>query len=79
MSKCPDCKQEMLEARTCLIEEDELGKRDNEYFDVNVRCHDCGIINMKGNFHHPGCDIERCSKCGGQKLGDDCVLKMQIN
>ncbi|MFO1110331.1 MAG: hypothetical protein U1E61_14180 [Bradyrhizobium sp.] len=33
-------------------------------------CHDCGAI--KGQFHVPGCDVERCPKCGGQSIACDC-------
>jgi rRNA maturation endonuclease Nob1 len=48
----------------------EYYKRNDEYFDENERCHDCGIVNKKGNIHHGHCDMERCPKCGGQLL--DC-------
>ena len=33
-------------------------------------CHDCGVI--KNEFHVPGCDVERCPRCGGQMFGCDC-------
>jgi hypothetical protein len=33
-------------------------------------CHDCGAV--KGEFHVPGCDVERCPACGEQAITCDC-------
>ncbi|MBK7908000.1 MAG: hypothetical protein IPJ78_15760 [Gemmatimonadetes bacterium] len=33
-------------------------------------CHDCAAV--KGEFHVPGCDVERCPECGGQIHACEC-------
>jgi hypothetical protein len=37
-----------------------------------ARCHDCLV--HPGGFHHPGCDVESCPRCGGQLLTCDCIV-----
>jgi hypothetical protein len=34
-------------------------------------CHDCGV--EKGGYHHPGCDMETCPRCGGQIIYCNCI------
>ncbi len=39
-------------------------------WDSSRPCHDCAAI--KGEFHGPGCDVERCPSCRGQAISCYC-------
>jgi ssDNA-binding Zn-finger/Zn-ribbon topoisomerase 1 len=88
MAICRDCGKEMKKAKTCtknvLLITSKSGelehyKRNSVYFDVNEKCHDCGIENKKGNYHHYGCDMERCPKCGGQLISCGCFEGKEVS
>lgn len=80
MVKCQDCEKEMSNNRvnSCdlgyIIIEGKIYKRDTNHFDINKRCHDCNILNKKGNIHHFGCDMERCPKCKKQIISCQCNI-----
>jgi hypothetical protein len=72
MAICKSCNQEMRTANTC---KHLLFVFDGQEYDPIMylgegRCHDCGV--QPGAYHHPGCDMEKCPKCGGQAIGCDC-------
>ena len=77
MAVCEWCELEMTDATTV----DCTGNREVEYpdgetlpavpYDGDDRCHDCYIA--PGGYHHPGCDMERCPRCGGQLISCGCL------
>jgi len=72
--KCQDCEQEMMESENCTKTKIGEVSRNSTYFDHNERCHDCNIVNKEGNFHHLGCDVERCPSCGNQLISCGCFI-----
>ena len=77
---CDFCEKDMKEVDTCAYGE-KFGvvypdkttmPASREHFDESGgRCHDCAI--KHGGCHHPGCDVERCPKCGLQLIGCGCL------
>ncbi len=39
-------------------------------------CHDCNA--RPGEYHHPGCDMEVCPKCGGQLISCGCHISDKV-
>ena len=81
MAKCRRCKMEMCDSstKTCVTYQfvkfpDGTKMPPVPYNppDSNIRCHDCGVV--AGGFHHVGCDMEICPRCGGQFLGCSCFV-----
>lgn len=84
MAICDSCNGEMLEADGCtdkyVVYDDDRGIERIRFGDemrfggetFNGRCPDCNV--KVGEFHHPGCDIEECPRCGRQLLSCDCPV-----
>ncbi len=74
-AKCGWCNKEMSKGQNCDA------NINVEYPDGSILlsvpayddCHDCNV--KAGQFHHPGCDMERCPKCGGQLISCGCLSK----
>ena len=71
MATCIDCKLEMTTAAGCTLSEVTIDgvpyPRDRS---TDRRCGDCGA--KSGEFHHLGCDLERCPRCGRQLISCGC-------
>jgi len=74
MAICDQCGSDMLIADGCewAPYPYETGPTDPIPWEGPGRCPDCNAI--PDHYHHPGCDIERCPKCGGQAISCTCWL-----
>lgn len=76
MAQCPYCRREMKMGVSCKVdtvvfEDGEKYTRLTDHFsEPDGYCHDCNAPH--GGYHHPGCDVERCPRCGGQQITCDC-------
>lgn len=71
MAVCSHCGQEMMDKVGCtLTQYTDMGPTLYDRIPAEEDCHDCGC--PAGKLHHPGCDMERCPKCGGQALSCGC-------
>jgi hypothetical protein len=75
--KCEWCEQEMARGLACTAPAYAIAGRTFQRIafvpsrgGLDAQCHDC--LTPVGGLHHPGCDVERCPKCGGQAIGCGC-------
>lgn len=81
MAVCSWCHGEMTTAISCNVD---AFHRTGRRFDLvpfgdepgppmsGDRCGDCGVV--RGGWHHPGCDLQRCPACRGQLFSCGCLF-----
>jgi hypothetical protein len=80
--KCQDCGQIMDERVGCTKTRflnpnggesiDRIPhNKDHCQLPEGTPCHDCNV--GLDQYHHPGCDMERCPLCGGQVISCGCL------
>lgn len=81
MAICDACGQEMLDGVGCDVtwvlfddgryDRISYGEEPDDWGAGHGKpCGDCGVPPL--TFHHPGCDIERCPRCGDQQISCWC-------
>ncbi len=55
----------------CVLPRIRYGNEGRDWGRADIPCHDCAAI--KGEFHVPGCDMERCPACRGQAISCGCA------
>ena len=82
---CEYCEKEMNLGCSCGMVIVQIGEIDYERIkagdaldllsdmEPDEFCRDCNV--KAGQYHHPGCDAERCPKCHYQIIGCDCDIR----
>lgn len=78
MAICKACDQEMTENVACTqVTSDDFPDGVEraripytKELGYPAHCVDCST--PRGQLHHPGCDAERCPRCGGQAISCEC-------
>lgn len=74
MAICLDCEREMTTAASCTVTSLHVGDTTfpmaRHRRSGAGRCGDCGV--EPGGYHHLGCDLASCPRCGRQLLSCGC-------
>ena len=74
MAICMDCEREMTTAASCTVTALHIGDTPfpmaRHRRSDHGRCGDCGV--EPGGYHHLGCDLAPCPRCGRQLIACGC-------
>jgi hypothetical protein len=86
MAICSTCQLEMHDVDSCTgthwmiggkaYQRIVAGPKGDQWPLRDGRCHDCNVA--PGGFHHPGCDAERCPRCGLQAITCTCPYDEEL-
>jgi len=74
---CGECGTEMVPGGGCAKHFYIYGGKKYLAQKADEQCHDCNA--GPGKFHHANCDWERCPVCGGQAMGCEHCIQVEVH
>lgn len=83
MADCKQCGRDIEDSRTVTCSKNPVSYNDDTFLprvphgnDEIERCPVCFVA--PGGFHHEGCYIEKCPRCGKRLVSCGCLIKNRV-